>query len=154
MHFRGSYHGWVQRAGWQQLESINPGWVNFTWKEPGSQLPGCSKMHIKVQSVEISGGAAPKAHLCFGMKWWSGCTPSEPDLNYTAASPSSQDAVVQYKNYSPFLTQMDFPMPTNAPVTISDLTNFHVGDESKINGSQVLLLSSRLQKLFWLQREQ
>lgn len=43
---------------------------------------------------------------------------------------------------------MDFPMPKNAQVNILDLTNFHVGDESKINVSQVLLLSSRLQKLF------
>lgn len=54
----------------------------------------------------------------------------------------------QYKNQSPFLSRMDFPLPTNTQINVLDLTNFHVGDESKINVSQVLLLSSRLQKLF------
>lgn len=53
---------------------------------------------------------------------------------------------MQYKKWASFLTQKDFPMPTDAEVTILDLMNFHAGDESKINGSQVLLLSSRLQK--------
>lgn len=59
---------------------------------------------------------------------------------------NSQDTLVQYKKCASFLTQKDFPMPADAEVTILDLMNFHAGDESKINGSQVLLLSSRLQK--------
>lgn len=54
---------------------------------------------------------------------------------------------MQYKITSLlFLTQMDFPIPTNPEVTILELMNSHAGDESEINGSQVLLLSSRLQK--------
>lgn len=65
-------------------------------------------------------------------------------LQHTFAQfPGRPDATL--KN-SPFLTQMGFPIPTNPEVTILELMNSHEGDESKINGSQVLLLSSRLQK--------
>lgn len=66
MLFRGFCPGPIPRTGWQWLECIPR--IDFTWKEPGSRLPDCSRMPIKVEKVGMIGRFASKAHSYFGLR--------------------------------------------------------------------------------------